>query len=304
VNALFVFFHIEAWKPLISALLLPPVPFLVLTLIGARVLVARRGLGWLLIVLSMLLMWFSSCLVTGQTLEWLLLKPPPALSVQRIAQIKKHLLTHKDTAIVVLGGGARPVSSEYGSSSLTDASLERLRYGIWLSRATGAPLAYSGGVGWGQGQNQEENTPEADIAARIAEQEFGHALHWRESQSRDTRENAANTTRLLASPPVTASASSGPPWGQVNLGSAPAIALRGWQGISRFILVTHAWHMPRAVRAFEQAAATKTNTTIEAASINGLPFIETHAQAWMPSHSGFELVRMVLHEWLGRWAGA
>jgi uncharacterized SAM-binding protein YcdF (DUF218 family) len=275
VNALFVFFHIEAWKPLISALLLPPSPFLVLTLIGARVLVARRGLGWLLIVLSVLLMWFSSCLVTGQTLEWLLLKPPPALSATRIAEIKKHLLTHKDTAIVVLGGGARPVSSEYGSSSLTDASLERLRYGIWLSRATAAPLAYSGGVGWGQGENQGKSAPEADIAARIAEQEFGHALRFRESQSRDTRENAANTTPLLIK-----------------------------QGISRFILVTHAWHMPRAVRAFEQAAATKTTTTIEAAPINGLPFIETQAQAWMPSHSGFERVRMVLHEWLGRWAGA
>jgi uncharacterized SAM-binding protein YcdF (DUF218 family) len=270
VNELFILLHIEAWKPLISALLLPPVPFLVLTLIGARVLVARRDWGWALISLSVLLMWFSSCLVAGETLQRLLLKPPPALSAEQVAEIKKHALAHKDTAIVVLGGGARPVSSEYRVSNLTDASLERLRYGVWLSRATGVPLAYSGGVGWGQG----DSTPEADIAARVAEQEFGRPLRFRESHSRDTHENATHTLPLLRA-----------------------------QDVRRVIVVTHAWHMPRAVRAFEHAAGDP-NILIEAAPINGLPFIETHATAWMPSHTGFELVRMVLHEWLGYWAGA
>jgi uncharacterized SAM-binding protein YcdF (DUF218 family) len=271
VNELFVFFHLEAWKPLISALLLPPVPFLVLTLVGARVLIVRRGLGWSLISLSVLLIWFSSCLVLGQTLERLLLHPPPALSAVRIAEIKQRASAHKDTAIVVLGGGARPVSSEYRMSNLTDASLERLRYGIWLSRATGLPLAYSGGVGWGQG----DSTPEADIAARVAEQEFGRPLRFSESHSRDTHENATHTVPLLRA-----------------------------QGVHRFIIITHAWHMPRAVHAFEQAAGDGPSVLIEAAPINGLPYIETNAKAWLPSHSGFELVRMVLHEWLGRLAGA
>ena len=41
MNDLFLYFGIESWKPAVAVLLLPPVPFIVLVLLGARVL-ARR----------------------------------------------------------------------------------------------------------------------------------------------------------------------------------------------------------------------------------------------------------------------
>ena len=52
MNGLFELLGIQAWKPVLTALILPPVPFLVLLLVGARLILPRRGLGWFLIVLS------------------------------------------------------------------------------------------------------------------------------------------------------------------------------------------------------------------------------------------------------------
>ena len=65
VNSLFVLMGIESWKPVLTALLLPPVPFLLLTLVGARLILPRRGWGWTLIVLSVAGLWLSNCIGTA-----------------------------------------------------------------------------------------------------------------------------------------------------------------------------------------------------------------------------------------------
>ena len=70
----------------------------------------------------------------------------------------------KPVAIVILGGGSEPFAPEYGVSSLQAASLERLRYGLWLAGETGAPVAFSGGVGHAQAGATQE--------ARVARYEF------------------------------------------------------------------------------------------------------------------------------------
>ena len=206
-------FGVEAWKPLLTALLLPPVPLLVLMLIGARLILPRRGLGWFAVVLSGALLWLSACSGTAQLLSQFVLRPPVALAGDRIKELKS---TKTPTAIMVLGGGLEPFAPEYGVSSLHYASLERLRYGVWLSRETGLPLGFSGGVGFAQ----RDAKPEAQIAAQIAASEFGRPLKFVEDDSRDTRENAMRTIALLR--PL---------------------------GIRHIVLVTHGWHMPRAMRA-------------------------------------------------------
>jgi hypothetical protein len=71
--------------------------------------------------------------------------PATGLSSEQIAELKKS----PRTAIVVLGGGRRLLAPEYGVATLTPRSIERLRYGVWLARETGLPLAFSGGVGHG-----------------------------------------------------------------------------------------------------------------------------------------------------------
>lgn len=267
MNSLFVLLGIESSKPLFTAMLLPPVPLLVLLLIGAVLLAARRALGWTVVLTSVLLLWFSSCIGSSEWLSRGLLNPSPSLSNDRIKALKTH--AREPVAIVVLGGGAEQFAPEYRTSSLQFRSLERLRYGVWLSRETGWPIAFSGGAGWGQ----PDGAAEAQVAQRIATQEFGRPLKWVEDGSRDTRENAARTVALLRP-----------------------------QGIKRILLVTHNWHMPRSMRAFEQAAAG--DIRIEAAPMGLARNTELPALRWLPSGEGLIATRLVLREWMGWLAGA
>ena len=265
MNGLLELLNIQAWKPVLTALLLPPVPLLLLVLVGARLLLPRRGLGWFVILVSVALLWVSGCTGMGQWLTQFVLRPPPALSATRIAELKAEVRAKQPIAILVLGGGLEPYAPEYGVSSLSSNSLERLRYGVWLGQQTGAPVAFSGGIGWAQAGTA---SPEAQVAARIAAQEFGRPLKWLEDQSRDTRENAGRSVALLSN-----------------------------AGIKHVVLVTHGWHMPRSRRAFEQAAAG--TLRIEPASVGLVVRPPTSALMWIPSAGGAVQVRNALREMLG-----
>jgi uncharacterized SAM-binding protein YcdF (DUF218 family) len=269
MNGLLTLLGIESWKPILSALVLPPVPLLLLILIGARLILPRRGLGWFVIILGVLGLWFGSCFGTARLLNEFALKQPPALTTQAIDDLKAAVKAKQPVAIVVLGGGLETLAPEYGVTNLMAPSLERLRYGLWLSRATGAPVAISGGVGWGQNEGQ----PEAQTAARIANVDFGHPVKWIEDQSRDTHENAARTIALLK----------------------PA-------GITHIVLVTHGWHMPRARKHFELAAGP--GITIQAAPMGLASKTNTPALDWIPSIQGFTGVNRALRELLGLLVGA
>ncbi len=266
MNEIFLTLGIESWKPLISALLLPPVPLLVLVLVAARLMFRRRLLAWLLILLGVVGLWLMCTAATGKLLLNGLLRPPPALGSEEIAELKKS----PRTAIVVLGGGRRLLAPEYGVASLTPRSIERLRYGVWLARETGLPLAFSGGVGHGS----LPGPTEADIAARIAERDFGRPLRWLESSSRDTRENARRTVALLQP-----------------------------HGIEKIVIVTHADHMTRAVRNFERADESGRIKWVSAPLGGPSPGALTPTD-WLPSVGGFDANWVVLHEWLGLLVGA
>ena len=269
VNSLFVSLGIESWKPVIAALILPPVPFLLLTLIGARLLLPRRGLGWLVIVFSVAMLWLSASTGAARAVAQVLLPAPAALSFDRVRELRAEVAAKQPVAIVILGGGAEPFAPEYGVSSLQDQSLERLRYGVWLAGQTGAPMAFSGGSGWAQ----NGSAAEARVAAKIAAEEFNRPIRWLESASRDTRENAMRTIELLK--PV---------------------------GIKHIVLVTHGYHMARALHAFDQAAGS--SMQVEAAPMGLARKTEQPTLDWMPSASGFRDMRQVLRELAGIAAGA
>jgi uncharacterized SAM-binding protein YcdF (DUF218 family) len=270
VNSLFVLLGIETWKPIVAALLLPPVPFLLLILIGARLILPRRGLGWSIILLSVAGMWLTTTIGFARVVERFALGVPSALSSDRLAQIKADAKAKGTYAIVVLGGGLEPFAPEYGVSSLSAASLERLVFGTWLSRETGVPMAFSGGAGWAQRQSATE----AEVAARIAAQELGRPVKWIEDQSRDTRENASRSVPLLKR-----------------------------AGVTHILLVTHGWHMPRAKRAFDEQAA-PAGMQVEAAPMGLGSRAEGPALDWLPTTQGTTRTRQAMREWFGRAFGA
>jgi uncharacterized SAM-binding protein YcdF (DUF218 family) len=266
MNELFFSLGIEAWKPWVTALVLPPLPFLLLVLVGARLMFRRRLLAWFLILIAVLGLWFGATVAIGSTLVRVLTQPPPSLIEREITELRKA----PKTAIVVLGGGRRVLAPEYGVSSLNERSIERLRFGIWLSRGTQLPLLYSGGVG----HAAPTGASEAEIAARVAEQEFGLKLRWTEGNSRDTRENARASVAMLRA-----------------------------AGIEQVVLVTHDYHMTRAQGHFEREMAPHGMKLVLAPM--GLPASRRLvAMDWVPTDDGFDLVRLALREWLGRVVGA
>ncbi len=270
VNSLFVLLGIESRKPILAALLLPPVPFLLMMLVGARLILPRRGLGWTVIVLGVVGMWLCSTMGFARVIERFGLNVPPPLGIDRIAEIKADTKARSTYAIFVLGGGLEPFAPEYGVSFLSSPSLERLHYGMWLSRETGLPVGFSGGIGWAQ----RPSASEAEVAARIAAQDYGRPLRWTEDQSRDTRENAARTIPLMKR-----------------------------AGVTHIVLVTHGWHMPRAKRAFDELAAAN-GVQIEAAPMGLGSRAEGQALDWLPTTHGTTRSRNALREWLGRFFGA
>lgn len=269
MNDVLTLLGIDAWRPLLAALVLPPLPFFVLLLVGARLILPRRGLGWLVILFSLTGLWLSACLGTGRLLHQHALRPPLPLASSDIAALKAAVAAKEPVAIVVLGGGMETVAPEYGVSNLSAASLERLRYAVWLSRETGVPVGFSGGTDWGQ----PEGNAQAQTAARIASKEFNQPLAWVEDRSRDTRENAEQMVPMLKK-----------------------------AGIQRIVLVTHGYHMPRALGHFERVAAG--SVKIQPAPMGLAPPQVGPGLTWMPTSMGHSAVTRALRELLGRLVGA
>ena len=277
VNTIVSALGIAVWKPVLTALLLPPVPLLIVILIGVWMMRPRPGpsarRGMWLVALGVAGLWFSACNGFAGALQAQLLEATPALGSTRLAELKSQAAatpSKSGIAIVVLGGGAEPYAPEYGSGSLSRDSLERLRYGLWLGRQTGWPVAFSGGLGWAARAGE----PEADVAARIALEDFHQPLRWVENTSRDTRENAARSVSLLKD-----------------------------AGVTHIVLVTHGWHMQRA-RALFVGAAAASGMRIEPAPMGLAESSQLPVLDWLPSSDGFRQTRTVLREWLGWRLGA
>lgn len=283
-----------SYKPLLTALVLPPVPFLVLILVGARLILPRRGLGYLVLLLGVLGIWFSTCQVTALALQDHVLKPPGPLQgaqlarletvgkayVQQLGQARRAgrgVTVAPSVAIIALGAGREPLAPEYGVSDLTHFSAERLRYAIWLGQRTGLPVGFSGGVGWGQ--QGDVGASEAETAARVAQQFYGVPLRWMETRSADTRQNAALTVAMLAE-----------------------------QRVQEVVVVTDAFHMPRALRLFNEAAKHEAALHPDRPILRVTP-APTHywrregSLDWLPSVGGATNVRVGLKEALAQLTG-
>jgi uncharacterized SAM-binding protein YcdF (DUF218 family) len=269
INDFLLWLGLDAWRPALSALLLPPVPFIVITFIGARWFARMRWRAWGMVMLGLLGTWFSCTNAVSQGLHYWLMPPTRALTTNEVADLRRA----PKTAIVILGGGRRETAPEYGVSELNPVGLERLRYGLWLGTQTGLPVMFSGGLGHGGKPGQSE----AEIASRTAERDFGRKLTWLEDQSRDTRENALRSVPLLRA-----------------------------QGIERIVLVTHAFHMARARANFERAAKAAGGAPMQIinAPMGLRPWFQPRVDDFLPSREGYAFTTLTLREFFGRLIGA
>ncbi|WP_043833799.1 YdcF family protein [Muricoccus aerilatus] len=160
-------------------------------------------------------------------------------------------------AIVVLGGDAARSGAGGDVGPLT---LERLRAGAALQRRTGLPLLVTGGP------NSPGLEPLAHSMARSLRDDFGIRTRWMEPAAGDTRDNAVLSAALLRP-----------------------------EGIGTVFLVTHGWHMGRAVAAFRRAGLATIPAPVR---LDRAP--DGRPSDWVPRPDHLAESWFAMREWAGR----
>ena len=194
-------------KETVKVLALPPVAPLVLALLGLAIAGRHPRAGRRLAFVGVLALWlFATPAVSGFLIRCLDRDPPLDLAHTAEAQ-----------AIVILGGGTRPFAAEYRGATVNGITLERVRYGARVARATHLPVLVSGGAVRGA-------PPEALLMRNLLVQEFGVPVRWMETRSRNTHENAVDSAKILDE-----------------------------AGVHRVVLVGHSFDFPRSRKEFAAA---------------------------------------------------
>lgn len=234
-----------------TTLLLPPLLLLLVSIACAvGLLVLRRGRRGL------------AALILAAGLGQLLLATPYVsvslrLSLQRDVPDRIDPTGPPPKAIVVLGADA--VRTEDGDE-VGPLTLERLRAGARLARATGLPLLVTGGPAG------PDRPPHAVLMARVLKEEFGLSPRWVEPDAADTAGNAVRSVVMLRE-----------------------------DGIVAAHVVTHAWHMPRTLEAFAREGFTALPAPVrrerppEGRLVEWIPRPDHLGQSWL-----------ALREWAGR----
>ena len=165
-------------------------------------------------------------------------------------------------AIVILGGDIRHRSPEFDGDTVGRLSLERIRYAAHVYRQTGLPILTTGGEIGGSEKSV------ALVMADALRDDFQVRVRWIEENSHNTFENAKLSAEILRA-----------------------------EGIDAVYLVTHSWHMPRALEAFQQVgvkAIPRPTGSVERKSPVG-------RYDFVPNSGALRNSAFALHEWIGRY---
>lgn len=236
---------------LIYNVIQPPGVALVVAAAGALVGVRKKRLGRFLVAFGLVSAWVLSTSACGTAL---------LRTLQSETPLRPGEAWPAAEAVVVLSAGAREEAPEYGGVSVDPMTLERLRYGVFVHRQTGAPLLVTGGP------SSPDLPSVAELMRRVAVDEFGVQVAWVDGDARTTWENATGSKALLAA-----------------------------AGIERVYLVSHAYHLPRGRACFEAVGL-----EVVAAPTGHAAPCELTLDAFVPSRKGVRDASMAVHEWIGR----
>lgn len=163
-------------------------------------------------------------------------------------------------AILVLSGDVDCDPPEYGPDQPGPISLQRCRYAAHLSARTGVPILISGGV------LRPDRRAVSLVLRDFVQDELHVPVRWTEERSQTTRENAQFSAEILAR-----------------------------EGIKKVAVVTHAWHMPRAIEVCEAAGL-----VVLPAPMNPATPPANVRDALVPRARSFRDSYWAIHEWVGR----
>ncbi|MDR3532538.1 MAG: YdcF family protein [Rhodopila sp.] len=162
-------------------------------------------------------------------------------------------------AIVVLGGDVIRTHQEKLGIRPGLLTLDRLRTAAALHRGTGLPILVTGGT------TQPGTPPVGMVMDESLKDDFQTPARWVESKSADTWENARFSADILRA-----------------------------EGITSVYVVTHAWHMRRAVLAFQG-----TGLTVTAAPTSLDDPLGPDLSDFLPRAAGWQTGYFAIHEWIG-----
>lgn len=194
---------------------------------------------------SMALTWLALMVLVGATL--------PAIVRGLLPPLPRRISGVTPQAVVVLGAGRRQRNGQF---SVTTRGLRRLQLAARLAHEHGLPLVVSGGM---KNAHEAGEPSEAELMAEQVRRRWPQLTVLQESESRNTWENAVNTSALLAN-----------------------------QQIDEVILVSDRTHLPRALLCFQSQGV-----LAQAAWQKRLP-----KQAWRPSAGALSMVPEIWYEWL------
>lgn len=204
-------------------------------------------------------------IASGVSTLWVLSLPVAAEALARDLETVPALMTPPPAgpqAIVVLAAGRYRHAPEYGGHDTVGTdTLVRLRYAASLYRQTRLPILTSGGAPFG-GQ------PAALLMRHVLRNDFHVPVRFVETHSKTTAGNARDSRVILRR-----------------------------AHIRRILLVTQAWHMPRAAALFRHQGFIVTPAPTD--------FVTTSRRdntvlAYLPSARALALSATVGHEELGR----
>ena len=181
-------------------------------------------------------------------------------NLEKYPALKLPIIINDEQAIVVLGGGRNPKAREYGRDIDSVGTLQRNHYAAFLYKQTNLPMLVTGG------NIDLINDSESSVMADTLKNSFNVEVKWKEDKSRNTAENAIYSAAILKE-----------------------------EGINKIYLVTHAFHMSRAVMMFKQAGI----------NVTPAPTVFSYAKTnpgwsyYIPSASALYGTRTALHEYIG-----
>lgn len=255
------------WYQIASALLGLPALLIVLLLLGLLVHIRMPRTGVVIVWLAAaLLVALSLPLTAHRIVRHLENFSPPALPVAQTTvkgSPSPVAVTNRPGAIVVLGGGRYADAPEYGGDTVNRYTLERLRYAAYLHRQSRLPILVAAG------SVHDEPVSEGEAMRIALTRDFGVPVKWAETRSHTTFENALFSRRILQE-----------------------------AQIRHVYLVTHAWHMRRAILVFKQAGIEVTPAPVGYSTLGQRDF---GVIGYLPSATALLKSSQAIHEIAGYW---